>query len=296
MTCKQLREFLKQTRKVKNYSKLKKAALILRAVNGDSSPPSFSPLLKDDESEQRSWKDILLSMGIEKHMTKKRLYRRVLDDDLLLSNMKQCQKKRFVKGSIRMPFWKPWVCVSFAAKDLQGSGVGCSDVDDSKAGKEPWGLCDYIRDALVWPQDFMYIDAEQVGWYNVDEYDWRTDSHKGYRNWKRAYTWAQRECAVMLYFMSESWLRSPNCIGELSNFVKEILSSEITKPPSLVIVALNGDIENKNSKIPWNLMRDKLPNTFHEFVDRTFLSLSLSISYTLHTHTYTHRLLIKKNI
>ena len=286
MTCVQLKTFLKETRKVKRYSKLNKAALIVRAVEGDpcSTPPPPPPDVKD----KLLWKDLLeASSSISKLTKSNKLYRRVLDDDELLSNMKKCQTERYVKGSVRMPFWKPWVCVSFAAKDLQGSGVGCDDVDDSKAGKEPWGLCDYLRDAMIWPQDFMYIDAEQCGWYNVDEYvmfcghyslnrltqqkhryDWRTDTHKGYRNWKRAYTWAQRESVVMLYFMSKSWLSSPNCIGELSNFVNDILSSKIKTPPSLVIVTLDGEIENDRKTIPWNLMHSKLPDSFHEFVKR----------------------------
>ena len=73
---------------------------------------------------------------------------------------------------------------------------------------------------------------------------------------------------MMLYFMSKSWLSSPNCIGELSNFVNDILSSKIKTPPSLVIVTLDGEIENDRKTIPWNLMHSKLPESFREFVKR----------------------------
>jgi len=73
---------------------------------------------------------------------------------------------------------------------------------------------------------------------------------------------------VMLYFMSKSWLSSPNCIGELSNFVNDILSSKIKTPPSLVIVTLDGEIENDRKTIPWNLMHSKLPESFDKFVKR----------------------------
>ena len=160
MTVIQLKRFLKETRKIKGYSKLNKAKLIQTAKNGSLSSSSTSktpPPLK-------SWKDLLTSLDVNAHTKDSNLYRRVLPDDSLLSNMIKCNTKNPVPGSVRMPYWKPWVCVSFAAKDLQGSGVGCDDVDDSNAGREPWGLCDYIRDFMVWPQDFMYIDAEQVGW------------------------------------------------------------------------------------------------------------------------------------
>ena len=175
MTCVQLKTFLKETRKVKRYSKLNKASLIVRAVEGDSDESSTPPPPPPDKP---LWKDLLEASSLISELTKSnKLYRRVLDDDELLSNMKECQTERYVKGSVRMPFWKPWVTVSFAARDLQGSGVGCDDVDDSKAGKEPWGLCDYLRDAMIWPQDFIYIDAEQCGWYNVDEYVIMTSIH-----------------------------------------------------------------------------------------------------------------------
>ena len=153
-------DVFKETRKVKRYSKLNKAALIVRAVEGDpdesSTPPPPPPDVKD-----KPYGKIRASSSISKLTKSNKLYRRVLDDDELLSNMKKCQTERYVKGSVRMPFWKPWVCVSFAARIFKVR-VGCDDVDDSKAGKEPWGLCDYLRDAMIWPQDFMYIDAEHV--------------------------------------------------------------------------------------------------------------------------------------
>ena len=97
-------------------------------------------------------------------------YRRVSSDDEILARMRECDKIFPVEGSIRMPFWKPWVCASFASKDLVGSGAWKDDVGDEKAGSEPWGICDFLRDALGWPRDFIYIDAEQVGMYDVDPY------------------------------------------------------------------------------------------------------------------------------
>jgi hypothetical protein len=98
------------------------------------------------------------------------------EDDELLRRMEACQARAPVEGSVRMPAFYPKVCVSFRATDLVGSGAGANDVghlDASKgrgAGAEPWAICDYLRDALGWPMDFLFIDAEQAGMHNVDPY------------------------------------------------------------------------------------------------------------------------------
>jgi hypothetical protein len=53
---------------------------------------------------------------------------------------------------------------SFAARDLAYNGKnfdGC----DNRAGRDPWGICDYIRDNLYWPTDAIFLDTEQFSIY-----------------------------------------------------------------------------------------------------------------------------------
>eukprot|EP00942_MAST-04A_sp_MAST-4A-sp1_P014468 g14468.t1 len=196
---------------------------------------------------------------------KQHLYVEVTEDDDLYKAMLKCEKDAPVTGkigpdgekepkSVRMPMWKPFVCVSFPGKGLRGRNFkrgradsALTNIETDKAGREPWAVCDYIRDALYWPTDFMFIDFEQVGSYNVDHYDEKEKKHflcgsklmktrdesngyriwqksrkrgDGYRNWKRVFTWAQEESKLNLFFISSVWLQSPYCLGELADLIK----------------------------------------------------------------------------
>ena len=179
---------------------------------------------------------------------KEHLYVEVTEKDALYQKMVECEKLAPVTGivledtdgekepnSIRLPMWKPLVCVSFPGYNLRGRDFqkkGRSDsvinLESEKIGREPWGVCDYIRDALYWPMDFMFIDGEQCGAYDVDHYMVEEKKHllrngkmegKGYRNWKRLFTWAQQEAKLNLYFISSAWLNSPYCLGELADLI-----------------------------------------------------------------------------
>eukprot|EP00943_MAST-04B_sp_MAST-4B-sp1_P007576 g7576.t1 len=186
---------------------------------------------------------------------KEHLYVEVTEKDELYQKMLECEKLAPVTGivlegtdgkkepnSIRLPMWKPLVCVSFPGynlrgRDFQKKGRSNSviNLESGKIGREPWGVCDYIRDALYWPMDFMFIDGEQCGAYNVDQYKEKEKKHllrdgkmcdrEGYRNWKRLFTWAQNEAKLNLYFISSAWLESPYCLGELADLI-EIKYSE----------------------------------------------------------------------
>ena len=196
---------------------------------------------------------------------KQHLYVEVTEDDDLYKAMLKCEKDAPVTGkkgpdgkkepkSVRMPMWKPFVCVSFPGKGLRERNFkrgradsALTNIETDKAGREPWAVCDYIRDALYWPTDFMFIDGEQVGSYNVDHYDEKEKKHflcgsklmktrdesngyriwqksrkrgDGYRNWKRVFTWAQGESKLNLFFISSVWLQSPYCLGELADLIK----------------------------------------------------------------------------
>ena len=85
----------------------------------------------------------------------------------------QNQKDAPVAGSVRMPVYKPHVVASFCSNNLVGNhNESFETVDASRAGAEPWAICDYIREALLWPKDFLFIDAEQAGMYDVDHYEY----------------------------------------------------------------------------------------------------------------------------
>jgi hypothetical protein len=146
----------------------------------------------------------------------------------------------------------PIVTPSFASKDLAFNGKnfdGC----DNRAGRDPWGICDYIRDNLYWPTDAIFIDTEQFstychpaedwydkatdnipartynitpesypgipsGTYNVHMVDEKTDDHTTVkRNYRSVYKWAQRNSPINLFFLSKEWLQSDNCTVELDD-------------------------------------------------------------------------------
>ena len=154
-----------------------------------------------------------------------------------------------------LPNHVPLVCPSFASRDL---AVRMADGrpldfygDDSRAGHDPWGICDYIRDSLHWPSESVFLDSEcfgtychwtqkeeaQKGYYNTEartrtrgggsngmavgpfrvaKIDEKTDSWRSVkRNYRTVYTWAQRLSPVLLFFLSVEWARTPNCRVEL---------------------------------------------------------------------------------
>lgn len=62
-----------------------------------------------------------------------------------------------LKQGARMPKCLPLICTSFAGADLAAK----SD-PRSKAGGDPWSVCDYLRDSLKWPSDAVFIDASNL--------------------------------------------------------------------------------------------------------------------------------------
>ena len=126
--------------------------------------------------------------------------------------------------SIRMPIYEPLVCTSFARKNLSGDREKGEKVDSKLAGRDPWSICDYIRDSLQWPASLIFIDAEQTAEYDLDMYHVGADHCDEGRNWHAVFTWAQEKCEVMLYFMSEEFFDSVNCDGEIWDFAGKLVS------------------------------------------------------------------------
>jgi len=147
-----------------------------------------------------------------------------------------------------VPEHVPIVSTSFAARDLatrrdaQGNPIdyhGC----DEKAGHDPWGFCDHVRDVLRWPTGSIFIDKEAFGTYYQ-----RTDPPQRprlylcgspsrqfhvdvvvededkpplliKRNYRKVYQWAQRVSSVAILFLSEAWVNTPNCRCELDDLI-----------------------------------------------------------------------------
>ena len=55
---------------------------------------------------------------------------------------------------------------------------------------DPWSVCDYLRERASWNYDSVFIDAEAYGMY---------------AEWHTVYQWAQRNCEVMVMFISRGW-------------------------------------------------------------------------------------------
>jgi hypothetical protein len=184
-----------------------------------------------------------------------------LEEDDLYGCMLRDDKAVHVPGSVRMPAYKPHVVASFSSLNLKGRyGVNAvengllEDAQPAKAAVEPWAICDYLREALSWPTDVIYIDAEQAGMYNVDPYVAATGRHHlhgtvhgtddgrvGSRNWKAQYSWAQRQADVQLIFLSSTWLASMYCCGELADYFEDVRNGK--RVPSLVFVILEERFE-----------------------------------------------------
>ena len=65
---------------------------------------------------------------------------------------KQSKGGALLEG-VRMPIYEPLMCASFAAKNLGGKDGGEHD----QAGRDPWSICDYLRDSLKWPASLIFI-------------------------------------------------------------------------------------------------------------------------------------------
>lgn len=124
-----------------------------------------------------SWED--LAKGAL--MSDEKMYRPVAADDPLRLEMLACEKAKPVKAivkagqaflgpkgetptSVRMPIYEPLVCASFASKNLHGDLSSGVRATDELAGRDPWSICDYLRDSLQWPASFIFIDAEYISW------------------------------------------------------------------------------------------------------------------------------------
>ena len=63
-----------------------------------------------------------------------------------------------------LPKHVPIVCPSFASNDLRDPDNDSNRKGhDKHSGRDPWSILDYIRDALMWPSDAIFIDAECFG-------------------------------------------------------------------------------------------------------------------------------------
>ena len=183
--------------------------------------------------------------------------------------------RELLEHGVLLPEYVPIVCPSFAASDLamlkdeRGKPVKVSvahdgtrvrddkhgEVDfngcDEKAGHDAWSICDYLRDALLWPTESIFIDSEAFGTYfqgldrppqlylhprdgpphspphrlyrqlNVDVVE--EVEHKSplviKRNYRKVYQWAQRVSPVAILFLSTKWVNSANCRLELDDLI-----------------------------------------------------------------------------
>jgi hypothetical protein len=108
---------------------------------------------------------------------------------------------------VRPPGEPPLIVCSFAGNDRRSMAGGLYDKAGAHSGADPWAICDFIRDYNGWSEHRIYID---------------TEVHESYEKWKWSYTWAQRKAKAQLIFVSEQWLRSPFCRGELKT-VQEVV-------------------------------------------------------------------------
>jgi hypothetical protein len=185
-----------------------------------------------------------------------------------------------VSPGIRIPFYYPLVTCSFASKNLSGDPAKRIEASDSLAGRDPWSICDYLRDSLKWPSCLIFIDAEQCGGYDLDHYHldekciegdpskpcpfWEAGSahergtcgceanpqfgeHDGSRNWKALFQWAQQSSHVMLYCISDDFFASDNCKNEFQDYCKMRREGKVTAAP--VIALLDSGLKAQADKM-----------------------------------------------
>lgn len=152
-----------------------------------------------------------------------------------------------LKADARLPACIPLVCTSFAAKDLASRSH-----PKAKAGGDPWSICDYLRDSLMWPSDAIFIDAEQFGMYAGPAKDDEKRIHyrdKGWRksavlaNWYGVYQWAQRVSSAMIYFLSEEWYNSEACISERESIMQQLHGGDFRGSKLQVFLVLLDEVE-----------------------------------------------------
>lgn len=69
-----------------------------------------------------------------------------------------------IRNGAILPEHVPVVCPSFAGENLlDPNNPDNRNGHDANAGHDPWSILDYIRDALLWPSDAVFIDAECFG-------------------------------------------------------------------------------------------------------------------------------------
>ena len=200
------------------------------------------------------------------------------DQDELLKQMQADEAKNPAKPTVqgpvqgvRLPLYKPVVTASFAARNLSGNPRENITEGDELAGRDPWAICDYLRDSLSWPACLIFIDAEQNGMYDLDHYHldqkcidgdpkqpcpfWKAleegghkgidcgcvanpkfGKHDGSRNWKAAFQWAQRNSHCMLYFMSDFFFESDNCMNEFRDYCKLLRDGTVTAVPVIALL------------------------------------------------------------
>eukprot|EP00939_MAST-03C_sp_MAST-3C-sp1_P002411 g2411.t1 len=123
-------------------------------------------------------------------------------------------------AGIRLPTFTPLVCASFALKDVGGAGYAHNiDVTDALAGRDPWAICDFLRDSLQWPRDAIFIDSEQTGIYEVDESSTLGES-PGPRHWHTVWQWVMQQASFKLVFVSSASLESSNCCREVDEIMR----------------------------------------------------------------------------
>jgi len=228
---------------------------------GSKTPPKPSKTTAVSRKSDKTWAELAAGHIISDG----RLYRPVQQTDELMQRMLADQKARPHPTGIRMPIYEPLATCSFAAKDLDGNPPSGLAPTDRKAGRDPWSICDYLRDALQWPASLIFIDAENNGWYDVDHFhlgkpevgpepwQWKDGdcpgchpdpavhkgklfTHEGSRNWKAAFTWAQEKSHVMLYFVSREWMGRANCVNEFKDHCTMVMEGKSNAVPVMAVL------------------------------------------------------------
>ena len=237
--------------------------------------------------EGKTWAELARDSGLP---TEGRLLRPVNSDDELMTAMRADEKKNPAKEGccgVRLPMYYPLVTASFAARNLSGDKGNGIAADDGLAGRDPWSICDYLRDALQWPAALIFVDAEQTGMYDLDHYDAQRGVHAGSRNWKKAFTWAQTHCHVMLFFMSNYFFESANCIQEFKDYCSLLADGEVTAVP--VIALLDEGLKSRAHSLMAE-MRDNAHSMPIENSRRTFKKANVFdlSSFMAWKHAYDH--------
>ena len=247
-----------------------KAAKPVKLEPQTSEKPVAEKKPQPEDEAKKTWQELALAEGMR---IDDKLYRVVDEKDPLLIAMRQDDEKKpaatiigfpkeKVPTGIRLPIYRPLVTASFAARNLSGNPKEGIKATNSIAGRDPWAICDYLRDSLQWPASLIFIDSEQTGNYDLDHYhlnemfmedeqsphddECTTTSkgkknplfrqHDGSRNWKKVFTWAQAGSHVMLYFMSENFFESENCLNEFKDYCGLLCEKKAKAVPVIALL------------------------------------------------------------